>query len=93
MIQFKNATNRKTPCYYLDVGRVGMVISYETIVAACYKDERIRRINDWGPTTKRHMEETNTDKFDALNERDFEARLKSMVLRSIADSVEDRLAA
>lgn len=93
MIRFGNATNRNTKCYTLDVGYVHMIISYETVVAARYKTERIRRGDDWGPTTKRHMNETGVDGFDKLDEDEFEARLKLMVLRALADTVEQRLAA
>lgn len=91
MIRFRNATNRSTPCYTLDIGRVSLTISYETVIAACYKQERIRLRNIGGTTTKRHMRETGVDDYDEFTDKEFNERVTSMVLRSIADTVEQRL--
>lgn len=93
MIALREATNRNTKCLYLDVAGVGMVVSYTTVVAASYRGHRIRRTNSWGPTTNRHMRETNCHDWDQLDEKEFEAALKEMILQSVADNFEHRLAA
>lgn len=93
MITIREATDRNTKCLYLDVGGVGMVVSYTTVVAASYAGRRIRRVNTWGPTTGRHMQETNCHDWPQLEEAEFEEALNEMILRSIADRVGRRLAA
>lgn len=93
MISLCEATNRNTKCLYLDVAGVGMVVSYTTVVAAAYKGEKIRRINQWGTTTGRHMGETNCRDWPEFGETEFERRLTDMVLRSVADMAESRLTA
>lgn len=93
MIRLREATTRNTKCLYLDVAGVSMVVSYTTVIAARYRGERIRRANTWGPTTGRHMKETSVSDWPEFDEREFEARLNDMILRSIRDDVADRLAA
>ena len=94
IVNFGKATRRDTPCYYLNVAGVDMVISYETVIAASYGGKCIRRNNDWGPTTGRHMNETGVRDFAVIEDpRTFEQQVNDMIYTAIADSVNWRMAA
>ena len=83
IIRFTAGTNRNTKCYDLEVAGVGMLISYETIVAASYRGERMRRRNIWGPTTGRHLKETNTYDWPEMDEAEFNAKLDCMLHEAV----------
>lgn len=92
LIRFCRATGRNTQCYRLNIAGAMLVISYETIVAAAYHGERIRRYNCWGPTTGRHLRETSTDDYDVIDDAaQFDARVNQMVLTAIAELVKQRV--
>lgn len=46
IVNFCKATRRDTPCYQLNIAGVGLIISYETVIAASYNGRYIRRNND-----------------------------------------------
>ncbi len=93
LAKFSKATNRNTSCYILRIAGVEMVISYETIVGASYRGTRIKRDNVWGPTTRRHLKETGYagDDFVVLDEKEFNATVRDIILRSIAEEVKEKL--
>jgi hypothetical protein len=94
LVRFRKGTDRNTQCYELYIADVRLIISYQTVIAARYGGEMIRRHNDWGPTTGRHMRETYVRDYLEIDDEDtFNARVNDMILRSIADRVTLRMVA
>lgn len=93
MIHLSEATRRNTRCLDLNIFGVATLVSYTTVVAASYRNERIRRINTWGPTTKRHMQEGGVYDWPQVDKEQFEETLNRMVLTAIRDRAVHRLAA
>lgn len=92
MINFTHASNRNTPAYWLSIAGVDILISYCTPVAVSYGSTRVRRNNDWGPTTGRHMNEARVKDWPVVeHEREFNTILEQQILAAIQDRVERRL--
>lgn len=87
IVKFAEATNRKTKCFWLTVFDIEILISYETPVAFRTRSgvARFRQKNHWGPTTGRHMKETNVYDWPVIAESaDFIAALDRAIASCIA---------
>lgn len=86
IIRFAEATRRKTPCHWLTVFGVEILFSYQTPVA--FDDNYgvlYRQHNHWGPTTDRHMRETNVYDWPIIdNQEEFERALDRAIHQRIA---------
>lgn len=91
MIRFSNATNRNTKCYWVQVNDLTVLVSYETIVAASYNGQHVRLDNRWGPTTGRHLKETNTVNNRIVSECELYEFVSSALTRNALDRLSARL--
>lgn len=57
LLSFGKASNRNTQAYSIGLGPHQFFISYETIVAYKGPLGYVRRVNEWGPTTGKHLSE------------------------------------
>ena len=54
------------------IGDLDLYFSYKTVIAFNYEGRTIGRVNEWGPTTGRHMNDVpGNAKEDRLNGEDF----------------------
>ena len=53
--------------------------SYKTPVAYTFGGELVIRVNEWGPTTGRHMNAISTNKNIRIPGEDFEYRLANLI--------------
>ena len=91
MIKFSKATGRNTPVYDLHIGRLAVLISYETVVAASYRGKHYRLANHWGPTTGRHVKEGGVHHYEIIEDDAFEQFLKESLGQAVLDGVTERL--
>ena len=90
-INFYKATSRSTPCYWIKVAGVELLISYETIVAVFVHGHCARRGKDWGPTTERHLKETGCRDFPVMEEKEFNEHVEQLVRTALVEEVSRRL--
>jgi hypothetical protein len=63
--------NRNTQAYVVDIGGVEIYISYETVIAIQSEATgRLRRDNNWGRTTGRHMNELGIKSWPIVSEEE-----------------------
>ena len=86
-ISFRHESNRNTKCYSVRVGGLECFISYETVIAFRYPGMRLRRHNDWGRTTGRHMKEMCAHDWPEVDERTFERELDQAFAKMMRDEV------
>lgn len=79
--------NRNTKTFQLDIFGVGLLVSYETVVAADYKGTKIRRRNEWGPTTMRHMSEANVKGYVEMEQEAFDAEVRKLLFKGAAEDL------
>jgi hypothetical protein len=91
MLGVARSTDRNTKSIWVRVAGVDVLFSYETPVAFVSGDTRLRRHNTWGPTTGRHMSETHTNTYPAVNEDEFNAALNSAIIKSCLERVTQTL--
>lgn len=92
LLEFSKATTRDTPCYWIWIDKIRILISYETPVAFVYKNNKYRRGKDWGPTTERHLKETNCYHYDTVDkEDDFNELLDTALRTALVEHVARRL--
>lgn len=75
-----DATNRRTPCYWVELGSLRVLFSYQTPIAfsgvtSSTTKLLARRHNDWGRTTGRHMTEAGVRDWKAYDADTFNALL------------------
>jgi hypothetical protein len=72
-VRLTNPTGRNTQAHVVSFGYHSFYFSYETIVAYCGPNGiAVRRPNDWGPTTGRHLKELGVYDWTELNGRVFD---------------------
>lgn len=74
-------TDRPNYCEVV-IGDLTMYFSYRTCIAYAVPGQGlVARVNDWGPTTGKHLAEVGVDKADRIPGTEFEARLRAIVDR------------
>lgn len=63
----------------VEIGRLTLYFSYQTVVAFNYKGELVIRENDWGPTTGRHLNCIDSDKRGRLCGEEFKKKLDNVL--------------
>lgn len=56
----------------IHIGHVNLYFSYDTLIGYSYMGERLRRHNDWGPTTGRHINLLSIRDFEEVDEENLE---------------------
>ena len=79
-ISMSAATRRNTKCYRVSVGDLTVTFSYQTIIGASFRGQRMRRNNDWGRTTGRHINESSVRDYPVVSEEE----LEKFIERSLA---------
>lgn len=91
-IGLRPATRRNTRANYVIVFGVRVLFSYETPVA--FHDPElgpVRRRNEWGPTTGRHLKETSWGMGKQLEADEFNERLDALLLSRLVTEVSQRI--
>lgn len=89
MISMTNPTGRHTEARAVHMGKLTLWFSYNTCIAFKYNDYKYRRVNEWGPTTGRHMDEMNVRHFDDVNEDEFNQKLDTAISLYVSDTNRD----
>jgi len=97
ILKVGKASPRNTPCFYASFLGVNVVYSYETPIGVCGYDSEnrwvhVRRDNDWGPTTGRHINEAIGKEVKAVGKEEFNDTLNQLLLAAVANYVKGRIA-
>lgn len=79
-VDFRLALNRNTKCYRLRIGGLHLCISYDTIIAAQFGNKFLRRDNEWGKTTGRHMNELGVREWQVGTEEEIETLVREAMI-------------
>lgn len=89
MIGFSRASKRRTESYWVTIFGVDILISYQTPVAFSDNDGvMFRRKNTWGPTTGRHLRESNASEWTTVDELEFTRELRAAIARRASRDAE-----
>jgi len=89
MIGFSRASKRRTESYWVTIFGVDILISYQTPVAFSDNDGvMFRRKNIWGPTTGRHLRESDASEWTVVDELEFTRELRAAVARRASRDTE-----
>jgi hypothetical protein len=87
-----NAPMRNTNARWVFVFGLGLLFSYQTVVAASYKTRHIRQKNHWGPTTGRHMKEYGVWDYHVIeDEQEFHDEVRRMLMQAASDDLTKRM--
>lgn len=74
-----STSNYGAHCMVIDVGRVRLYFSYDTVVAFSDGCGLVICENDWGPTTGKHLNWINDDKSKRIPSGEFEKKLAKLL--------------
>lgn len=89
----KVAHNSRTDAHWVHVLGVHVLFSYETPVAFATLGEQLRRNNDWGATTGKHMNLAGVRQYPVEEDASkFNDRLTAAIEKAAMESFKARLA-
>lgn len=88
MISIEKGSRRNTPCYIVRACGMTLYFSYETVIAVESALGSVRRDNDWGPTTGRHMNDMDVRRIKTIVN---EEGIETFVERSVDHFIQQRI--
>ena len=85
LLKMRRATVRNTPAFWVMLGDVRILFSFESAVALEDPKHQIyvRRKNHWGVTTERHLREGGASAYNEISDDDFEQAVGRALVTAI----------